>query len=125
MKKLNSQMNDEERALIHGYLRTQVGQLRGSSHFHDRASERTFSLSEAIEAVRTGRVIEVNDNPGYRALVRSLNGTCVVVELTHLRVITVYYNDQSDTHSTLDRSKYTWKQDIVELVKQLRKKVLG
>lgn len=119
-----TQMRGDEKAFIHGYLRTQVGRLSsGVQHFYDRATERHFSLEDAISAVRCGLVVEVHDDkkPSVRALVRDQKGTCVVVELGSLRIITVYYNDPADQHDTLNWNLYRWTVDVVELVKSFRR----
>jgi exonuclease III len=119
------QMNGLERSFIHGYIRTQAltGKVNGVGHFEDRASERHFTLADAVSTLRSGLVVEVHNDkqPSLRALVRDSKGTCVVVELQSMRVITVYYNDPEDKHETLNWNLYRWNQDIMELVKSIRK----
>jgi len=116
------QMNQLERAFIHGYLRSGKRDYHATtSHFRDRASERVFSVQDAVDALRNGLVVEVHNdrNPSLRALVRDSKGTCVVVELQTDLIISVYYNDPEDKHETLNWAPYRWTQDIVALVKGL------
>jgi len=119
------QMNKTEKAFVHGYIRKHAAEALngGVQHFYDRATERHFVIEDAVEALQGGLVVEVHDDrkPSVRALVRSQKGTCVVVELQSMRVITVYYNDPSDTHDTLNWNLYRWSTDLVEVVKSLRR----
>jgi hypothetical protein len=116
------QMNQLERAFIHGYLRSPRRDYHATvNHFQDRASERSFSVQQAVDALRNGLVVEVHNDraPSLRALVRDKKGTCVVVELNTDMILTVYYNDPEDKHETLNWAPYRWTQDIVALVKSL------
>jgi hypothetical protein len=124
-RKHTKQMTGTEKAFVHGFIRANVARVTGQAHFYNRASERTFTLDEAIQTVRGGLVVEVHDDrkPDVRAVVRSQNGTCVVLSLTTWEVITVYYNDPNDTHDTLNWNAYRWSQDLVSLVKGLRSQV--
>lgn len=103
-----SQFTPDELGFATGFVRKQIQpRVSGSPHFTDRGSERRFTLDDARETLRTGIVVEVhNDRGDWRALVRSKNGTCVVVSLESARVLTVYYNDPADKHETLNRSVY-------------------
>lgn len=118
-------MNQTERAFIHGFIRNNAARALDNSsiHFEDRASERHFSIEDAVEALRGGLVVEVHNDAkaDFRALVRNAAGTCVVVSLVTFRVITVYYNAPSDAHDTLNWNAYRWNQDVAELVKGLRR----
>jgi hypothetical protein len=116
------QMNQLERAFIHGYLRSPKRDYHATtSHFRDRASERVFSVQDAVNALRNGLVVEVHNDraPSLRALVRDSKGTCVIVELQTGLIISVYYNSPDDKHETLNWAPYRWTQDIVALVKGL------
>ena len=116
------QMNQLERAFIHGFLRSPRRDYHATtSHFRDRATERVFTVADAERALRTGVIVEVHNNaaPSIRALVRDSKGTCVVVELQTDLILTVYYNDPNDKHETLNWAPYRWTQDIVALVKGL------
>jgi hypothetical protein len=119
-----TQATKDEKGFIHGFIRAKASLVSsGRQHFEDRATERHFTLGEAVEAVKTGLVVEVhNDTPGdVRALVRDSKGTCVVLSLKSWQVITVYYNDPTDTHDTLNWAAYRWNQNLVTLVKELRR----
>lgn len=117
-----SQMSPLESVYIHGWLRSGKRTFTAATdHFYHRASERTFTFAEAVEAVRKGKVVEVHNDkaPSVRALVRDLKGTCVVVDLTASVIVSVYYNSPDDKHDTLNWNLYRWTQDIVALVKSL------
>jgi len=115
------QMSKAESAFIHGWLRSSKREYTGTAHYTDRASERHFTFQDVVQAVRTGLVVEVHNDKALalRAVVRDSKGTCVVVELTSQRIISVYYNDPEDKHDTINWAPYRWNQDIVELVKSL------
>ncbi len=125
MKKHFQQMSKDEKGFVHGYLRANDARVNsdGASHFYDRASERYFSMEEAVAAIKNGLVVEVHNDrkPEIRALVRDSKGTCVVLSMNNLRVVTVYYNDPNDTHDTLNWNAYRWSVNLVEAVKSLRK----
>lgn len=117
-----TQMKPLESAFIHGYLRSDKRTFTsGAAHFYHRASERTFTFAEAVQAIRTGKVVEVHNDkaPSVRTLVRDSKGTCVVLDLTGGVIVTVYYNDPEDKHDTLNWNLYRWDVDIVKLVKSL------
>ncbi len=114
-------MTREERAFVHGLIRSRLERVTGAPHFYDRATERTFTLSDAVRTLRCGLVVEVHNNtPGdIRALVRDSLGTCAVVSLRSWQIVTVYYNAPEDPHNTLDWTPYRWRTNLVELVKEL------
>jgi hypothetical protein len=120
------QMSKEEIAFVHGYLRAKKDLLSTGlqSHFYDRASERKFTPEEAKAAVAGGVVIEIHNdrNPDVRCLVRNSKGTCAVVSLISFEILTVYYNAPDDNHDTLNWNAYRWNQNMVELIKSLRRK---
>ncbi len=120
-----SQLNQTEKAFVHGFIRQNAGQALNNSslHFEDRAAQRHFCIEDAVDALRGGLVVEVHNDAkaDVRALVRNAIGTCVVVSLLTFRVITVYYNDPADKHDTLNWNAYRWNQDVVALVKGLRR----
>jgi len=119
-----SQMNEMEKAFIHGYIRANAHKANANHvHFYHRASDRHYTLAEATEVLQNGLVVEVHDlaAPSYRAVVRDRKGNCVVTDLRIMTVITVYYNDPEDKHEGLNWSAYRLNTDIVELVKKIRK----
>lgn len=123
MRKHTQQMSPAERGFIHGYIRANVTRVTGAPHFYDRASDRHFTFVEALDAVRGGLVVEIHNNraPEIRVLLRNQKGTCAVLNLQSWDIVTVYYNDPEDKHETLDWSPYRWTQDVVALVKNLRR----
>ena len=72
-----------------------------------RAKERGISYANVKYAVQHGRIVEyqyVKDSE--RLLVRDSYGTCISLDINNHVVITVYFNDPRDEHSTLDESNY-------------------
>lgn len=116
-----SQFSALESAFAHGYIRRHAAEAHSARfHFTDRASERVFTLADAREALAGGKVVEVhNDRKEWRALVRNRKGTCVVISLDTLELVTVYYNAPEDGHETLNHNLYAdGKQiDVVSVVK--------
>lgn len=118
------QMSKEEIAFVHGFLRGQINRLSAHvHHFYDRANDRKFTFEDAKQAASGGIVIEIHNdrNPDVRVLVRSKTGTCAVVSLKTFEVITVYYNAPTDEHDTLNWNAYRWNQNVVDLIKSLRR----
>lgn len=102
----------EERLLLNA-LAVKAGR-RGDWHFSDHALEacaedhlRPLSKSEVVEAIKEGRVIEINDGNGKdcRLLVRK-GGVCAVLSLGTKTVVTCWWNDPKDSHKSLDLSAY-------------------
>lgn len=118
------QMSKEEIAFVHGFLRGHASKLstRGQVHFYDRAAERKFTADDAKAAAAQGLVVEIHNDksPDVRVLVRNKQGTCVVVSLVHLEIVTVYYNAPTDKHETLNWGAYRWNENVVNLIKSLR-----
>jgi hypothetical protein len=118
-----TQFTPDERCFAVGFVRNQVQpHIKGSPHFYDQAADRHFTLDDASKTLHTGLVIEVHNDKGeWRAVVRSKNGTCVVVSLESNRVLTVYSNDPTDNHDTLNHGLYHGGKDIdvVAIVKNL------
>lgn len=116
------QMSDLERDCVNAFIHVNVHRVTARcAHYEDKAKERSFTKSQALEAVKSGYVIEVHNNkaPDIRAVVRDKEGTCVVVSLKQWSVVTVYYNAPDDHHETLDFSKYRWEQDLTALIRGL------
>lgn len=120
-KKHLQQMSKDEKGFVHGYIRANARAASGTGHWTDRATERQFTMEDATSALLRGLAIEVHNDkaPSIRALVRDQRGTCVVVELGSMRIITVYYNDPEDKHDTLDWTPYTWQVNLVDVVEQI------
>ena len=125
MRKHISQFNADEMAFAHGFIRRHADSVKSAAaHFTDRATERVFTLADAQAAIAEGRVVEIhNERKEWRALVRDRKGTCVVFSLETWDVITVYYNNPSDGHFTLDKGLYASGKmmDVVQVVKSLRR----
>ena len=124
MRKHIQQTTRDEKAFIHGFIRANADKAWScNGHFSDRATERAFTLDDAKACVKGGLVVEVHNdkNPDVRALLRNSVGTCVVVSLKSWEIITVYYNDPTDEHHSLNWNAYRWPVNLVSLVKDLRR----
>ena len=86
-----------------------------NGHLQERLREKQITVAGILAAIR-GKVVEVNRNgQDVRAVFRSAEAgpqTVVVVSLVHFRIVTAWKNDADDRHGTLNRSEYTWGQDI-------------
>jgi hypothetical protein len=70
---------------------------------------RPMTRAEVYDALRSGEIIELNDgsdNNDCRMLVRDKHGVCVVYSVGLHRVVTCWWNDPDDDHSTLELSNY-------------------
>ena len=77
-----------------------------------RAQTRKIARFDVFRAIAYGQVIEAKSDG--RAVMRGQDGTCVVIEVPTRTVITVWYNDPTDNHYTLDLSQYTWYTDLTK-----------
>ena len=75
-----------------------------------RCQTRKIARIAVFRAIAYGQVIEAKDNG--RAVMRGQDGTCVVVSVPTRTVITVWHNDPTDNHYTLDLSAYRWRADL-------------
>ena len=125
VRKHYSQMIPTEVGMLVGFVRANASKVSGQAHYEHRASERHFTLAQAVDAVASGKPVEVSKiGNDVRALFRRQSGknagTCTVVSLITWNIITVYYNDLSDKHDTLNHNLYRWNANLVDLVKGLR-----
>jgi hypothetical protein len=120
------QMTQEEKAFTHGFIRKNADKvMQNGAHGYNRAAERDFNLDDIRAAVRTGTVIELhNEAKEWRALARDRKGTCVVISLESWDTVTVFYNDPSDNHDTLNHNRYHSGKaiDAVATIKSLLRK---
>lgn len=121
-----TQFNLAESGMLHGFMRAHAGKVWSSRvHFMDRAAERSFTLQDARCAIACGKVVELHNERGeWRTLVRNRQGTCAVLALETLEVVTVYYNAPDDTHLTLNHALYHGANsiDAVQIVKSLNRR---
>lgn len=108
--------------MLVGFVRANAAYITGAAHYKDRATERHFTFAQAKDAIASGKPVEVNkEGVDVRALFRRASGpnagTCAVVSLLTLDIITVYYNAPDDTHTTLNHNLYRWPVNVVDLVK--------
>ena len=88
------------------------------SEFDKRLQERGITKDQALEALWHGYVVEVNDRG--RAVIRSKSGTVVVCSIQDGGLVTTWKNASNDNHSTLDRSAYKWRVNIIDYLRGLK-----
>lgn len=78
-----------------------------NAHAQERVVEKSIALPESIP-IHKCTIVEVTGNPMRKYLIRfPFGGRDVVMSLTKVgRVLTIWNNDLTDRHSTLDHSKY-------------------
>jgi hypothetical protein len=77
------------------------------------------SYEEAIETLRSGYLVEVNENRDLCVVFRNDTGkssVCVVVALRTRWFVTTWRNGKRDRHTTLDTAKYHWNTNVVSLM---------
>ena len=125
VRKHYSQMSAPEVGMLVGFVRANASKVSGQAHYEHRAYERHFTLAQAVDAIASGKPVEVS-KIGNDVLARFRRqsgknaGTCTLVSLITWNIITVYYNDPIDTHDTLNHALYRWNVNLVDLVKGLR-----
>lgn len=117
LRKHRVQLSQQEIAYTETLVHSISGWNTDGGLIHASKRGRIFSHAEVLDALKTGRVIEVNSFG--RVLVRSAKGICVVASIRDRRVITIWFNRPSDKHKTLDLAAYTWKIDAAAYVKSL------
>jgi hypothetical protein len=92
-------------------------------HVMQRMLEKKVTKDAAVNTLKYGEVIEVNDNG--RVVMRLMKGmragTVVVVSIRDRVLVTAWYNSPKDNHKTLNLSEYTWKLDVITYLKGLAK----
>ena len=117
-RKHRLQMSQEEIDFVEYVLYAMSGWVIESALIHAAKKGRKFTQAEVLQAIKTGRVIEVNSYG--RVLIRSAKGVCVVVSLCDRLAITVWFNAPHDNHKTLKRNEYTWDVNVISYIKNLR-----
>lgn len=84
-----------------------------TSYTQDRFRQRHITMVQVAAVLSYGQVIEIHDEAGpVRVLMRGKVGgkyLCVVVEPETGNLITAYWNNLNDHHTTIDMSQYTEK----------------
>jgi hypothetical protein len=115
LRKHRQQMTPQEIA----HAETLVHGLSGwdASSTHARREMRNDRLTDTaiLEALTSGQIIEVNSFG--RVVMRSSKGAVVVAELPTKRVVTAWFNDPRDNHSTLRINEYQWRVDAASYVR--------
>lgn len=125
MRKHFSQMNSHERQFLIDIIR-KTKRWHFTEYSQVRAGERIVTREEVLAALSKGKVVEYRmKGAKHRVLVRGtqvLDGkyvACVVVDIARKRIITVYLNDHSDNHPSLNWSLYSDKLDIIKRLRGL------
>lgn len=121
-RKHRSQMSAEEikyaETLVHSITEWNFA----VDHVMDRMAEKKIKKQDAVNTLKYGDVIEVNDKGRLvmRLMKGMMKGTCVVVSVHDRVLVTAWFNKGSDNHKTLDKSEYTWKVNVIEYLKGLK-----
>lgn len=90
-------------------------------HAMDRMAGKGIKKGDVLNALRYGSVIEVNDKGRVvmRLMKGMMKGTCAVVSVRDRVLVTCWFNKGRDNHSTLDKSEYTWRVNVIEYLRGL------
>lgn len=84
-----------------------IGHWEVNPYAQTRLSERSIPVQDAVGVCREGELIEYHNEKGTRrVLLRSPEGTCVVVDLDTHNIVTAYTNDPTNNHPNLQRQNY-------------------
>lgn len=116
-RKHYTQMNQTEVAALMAKVRSSDYSLK--PHATDRMRGRSITEAQVKAMLSYSTIIEAHNNIGseLRVLVRGKvqgNFCCAVVSLTKKEIVTVYWNQAGDHHSTLDKSVYNWQVNLAE-----------
>jgi hypothetical protein len=121
-RKHRSQMSQEEilfaETLVHGITEWNFA----VDHIMDRMAEKNIKKQDAVNTLRYGSVIEVNDKGRVvmRLMKGMMKGTCVVVSIHDRVLVTAWFNKGSDNHKTLNKSEYTWNVNTIEYLRRIQ-----
>ena len=93
-----------------------------------RMKQRGISRKDINRTIKEGHIIEAHNEKrdDIRILLRHETkrglAVCLVVSLKDHCIITVYINESSDNHPTLNWSEYQWNVDLVEEVMRFNAK---
>lgn len=110
-RKHRVQMNEQEIECAEFVAHSTVGWSFGTNvHLSERMSSKRIIRDDVIDALQAGTVIEAKDD--NRIVMRSDSGVVAVADLRTKEIVTAWRNSQTDNHSTLDLSEYTWQVDL-------------
>lgn len=125
LKKHRKQMTAAEIATVENHVHSIRNFRAKNSHLlhemkHDKYTTE-ITHDDIATTLAQGEVIEVAER--FRALVRltkgERSGVCVVISLRDNEVVTTWYNNPTDTHRTLDLTKYQWNINAVEFISRV------
>jgi len=121
-----SQMTTQEKTLLNSFIGKDKCNYKIGKHAQKRGSEKVIANECVYRALEDGQIIEYHYKDSNRLLIRgnvdegNIN-ICVVVDLTENEIITIYDNEISDKHFTLNRSLYRKNFDIASMFKKKKK----
>jgi hypothetical protein len=118
LRKHRQQMSQAEIATAEAIVHNLSGW--DASGIHARREMRNDRLTDnaVLDALTSGQIIEVNSFG--RVVMRSSKGAVVVAELPNKYVVTAWYNDPRDNHSTLRLNEYTWRVDAADYLRRIQ-----
>lgn len=121
-KKHYLQMKNNEKIFINKKLKN-IKNIIFSNHSEVRMKQKHISQYLVINTLKSYDIIEFNiHNNDARVLLRGRNNfrrnICVVVSLITYKIITVYDNDITDNHPTIDWDNYDENIDIIKEINQ-------
>ena len=120
LRKHVTQMTNAERMAVESYAH-KLGSYQWALNPHVAERKAKWSLSDVdiVNALRYGTVVEAHANnwPDVRFVLRYTRDNRAVCVCANLKgeVITVWANNASDNHRTLDRSQYQWKENLINV----------
>jgi hypothetical protein len=121
-RKHRSQMSAEEILFAETLVHSITEWNFAVDHIMDRMAEKKIKKQDAVNTLRYGDVIEVNDKGRVvmRLMKGMMKGTCVVASIHDRVLVTAWFNKGSDNHSTLNKSEYTWKVNVIEYLRRIQ-----
>lgn len=118
------QMNPAEMQAIEMAVRAIAARRAFVDHAEERMQQKKVSAKEIEICLRYGSAIEIHNEAGeLRAVIQHTFGkpavrVSVVIALATGKVVTTWKNSVLDNHSTVDLSKYTWRVNVVSILKE-------
>jgi hypothetical protein len=123
-RKHRDHMTSQEEKVIYKLIKSNIYRL--SEHAKIKMIERDILNEYINDSLRKFEIIELHwKNRTPRVLIRNqreINGysICLVIDLLHKEIITVYKNKFEDNHYTLDEGIYTIDVNLLDSLKYCR-----
>lgn len=119
-----SQMSLAERQTLESYAHGLSYRWQSNPHVEQRMIEKRITEAELTQALHNGQIIEchANNYPEIRFVLRYTIGKRSICACASHRgnVVTVWANNASDNHKSLDASQYQWKTDLIRVIDTLK-----